>query len=1222
MRLLQRDASGGIHLTRDFYDHEIPRYTILSHTWGAEEVLFNDLQNGTGKNKLGYDKIRFCADQAWEDGLEFFWVDTCCIDKPNSTELQEAINSMFRWYQNAAKCYVFLSDVSVPSRDAVDKPSWGSCFRKSRWFTRGWTLQELIAPVSVEFFSREGVRLGTRKSLEHDIHDITGLPLGVLGGNPLSQFTISDRLAWAEKRETTRKEDRAYSLLGLFGIHMPLIYGEGERGAFERLRKKLRHNWATEQPRVIMENDAQFTPRTHMYADHMQVDALYSSPRERVVEQDPDHLAGLQTVSPRVDKRAFEEANPGWSNDLCGTYHGDLETTRPSKRRSPATLIGEDRSATGLSGANGDSVDATTKQSLVDQLYFAKIDERLINLTTAQGKTCRWFLAKPEYKAWSEVTTQSDDGGFLWIKGNPGTGKSTLMKLLFEEAKLRTKDDPSQIMLSFFFLARGTIEEKSTIGLYRSLLHQLFTKAVDLRDSLEWMTADGARSIQRNGWFEPALQRTLTEAVSKLGKRSLTIFVDALDECDQDQAASMVCFLEELCDHAREEKVQLRICFSSRHYPTVVIQKGIEITLEDEDGHTNDIEHYIRSKLRLGKAKHAESLRSEIRDKSSGIFLWVVLVLDVLKKEYPNSIISINAIRTRLRQIPRGLDDLFEMILKRDEENLEQLHVCLKWVLFAMRPLKPQEFYFAVQLSIDKENSGYWDEEDIGLDQMGTFVRSSSKGLAEVTRNKASEVQFIHESVRDFLLGRYGRQWSRASESFNGHCHDKLKDCCLAQVKAPINQIVNISDATLRGAEATELREDLSMKFPFLKYSILNVLGHANSAQEHGVEQGSFLDAFPLLQWANLHNAFERHVIRRYTQTVKLLYILAEKNLAHLIRIHPRIESSFDVGQERYGPPIFAARATGSHEAIQIILKSLQARAKHVDPAFQDLCTLYHQTKDEGTDFGRSFTFQRQRWSTFSYLQSRGDQALFLAWVYSGVTDINAKDHHGRTPLGWAVKSKHEAIIEQLLAEGADIELTDQFGQTPLQLAIESKHEAIIQKLLAKGANFEVKDQFGSTPLQSAIERRCEAIVQQLLAKGADIEVKNRYGYGQTPLLSATKSGHEAIVQHLLAKGANTEAKDENGWTPLMLATESNHEAIVQQLLAKGANIEVMDRNSCTPLMLATLHRNEAIVRQLLKGANAEAEDKDDQRSLWCAAWSRHEAIMQQLQSCLAQPSS
>ena len=178
------------------------------------------------------------------------------------------------------------------------------------------------------------------------------------------------------------------------------------------------------------------------------------------------------------------------------------------------------------------SIDATTKQSLIDQLYFTKIDERLTSLTAAQGTTCRWFLTKPEYTSWHDVAQQPDHGGFLWIKGNPGTGKSTLIKLLFEEAKLNAKGNSSQITLSFFFLARGTVEEKSTIGLYRSLLHQLFEKAVELRDSLEWMTADGARVIQRNGWREEALKQTLTHAIQKLGSRPLMIFVDALDECD------------------------------------------------------------------------------------------------------------------------------------------------------------------------------------------------------------------------------------------------------------------------------------------------------------------------------------------------------------------------------------------------------------------------------------------------------------------------------------------------------------------------------------------------------------------------------------------------------------------------------------------------------------------------------------------------------------------
>src|SRR5277367_329576 len=173
MRLLQVDENGDFSLTDDLINN-IPPYAILSHTWGEDhkEVNFNDLTKGPRKTKAGYKKLRFCAEQAARDGLQYIWVDTCCIDKSNNTELSEAINSMFRWYRDAAKCYVYLSDVSTHNSDENDEfseSSWGPDFWKSRWFTRGWTLQELIAPVSVEFFSEEGKRLGDKKSLEQPI---------------------------------------------------------------------------------------------------------------------------------------------------------------------------------------------------------------------------------------------------------------------------------------------------------------------------------------------------------------------------------------------------------------------------------------------------------------------------------------------------------------------------------------------------------------------------------------------------------------------------------------------------------------------------------------------------------------------------------------------------------------------------------------------------------------------------------------------------------------------------------------------------------------------------------------------------------------------------------------------------------------------------------------------------------------------------------------------
>jgi hypothetical protein len=197
--------------------------------------------DGTGKSKTGYNKIRFCGEQAKRDGLQYFWVDTCCIDKSSSAELQEAINSMFRWYRDAAKCYVYLADVSAHVADASGSSNqpWVSAFRKSRWFTRGCTLQELIVPSSVEFFSGEGAELGSRNSLERHIHEVTGIPVKALRGHNLPDFSVHERMIWAEKRNTTRQEDKAYSLLGIFNVHMPLIYGEGREGAFRRLREEI-----------------------------------------------------------------------------------------------------------------------------------------------------------------------------------------------------------------------------------------------------------------------------------------------------------------------------------------------------------------------------------------------------------------------------------------------------------------------------------------------------------------------------------------------------------------------------------------------------------------------------------------------------------------------------------------------------------------------------------------------------------------------------------------------------------------------------------------------------------------------------------------------------------------------------------------------------------------------------------------------------------------------
>lgn len=225
----------------EFSGKDVPPYAILSHTWGDGEVSFQDMQDEAGKaarKKPGYLKIERCCAIAAQDGFEYAWVDTCCIDKTSSSELSEAINSMYRWYQEAEICYAYLTDVSSqtdPSTPAVGLAS-------SRWFSRGWTLQELIAPSNVIFYATDWNDIGTKRSLRKAITDITGIHAEALLPDKDPQvFSVAQRMSWAAQRETTRSEDLAYCLMGLFGVNMPMLYGEGDR-AFQRLQEEIIRN--------------------------------------------------------------------------------------------------------------------------------------------------------------------------------------------------------------------------------------------------------------------------------------------------------------------------------------------------------------------------------------------------------------------------------------------------------------------------------------------------------------------------------------------------------------------------------------------------------------------------------------------------------------------------------------------------------------------------------------------------------------------------------------------------------------------------------------------------------------------------------------------------------------------------------------------------------------------------------------------------------------------
>ncbi|KIK14755.1 hypothetical protein PISMIDRAFT_345083 [Pisolithus microcarpus 441] len=220
------------------FDSKPPEYAILSHRWREEEILFQDIEDGKDiLARKGYAKFLDSCRRASKDGFGYIWIDTCCIDKSSSAELSEAINSMYHWYKNSALCYAYLDDVCDPV--VVRDRAWASALVRSEWFTRGWTLQELIAPRHVQFYTRDWSLIGSKVTLAHALTIVTRIPIPVLcHGLSSSRLCIAQIMSWAANRVTTRVEDQAYSLMGIFGVFMPILYGEGKH-AFSRLQLEI-----------------------------------------------------------------------------------------------------------------------------------------------------------------------------------------------------------------------------------------------------------------------------------------------------------------------------------------------------------------------------------------------------------------------------------------------------------------------------------------------------------------------------------------------------------------------------------------------------------------------------------------------------------------------------------------------------------------------------------------------------------------------------------------------------------------------------------------------------------------------------------------------------------------------------------------------------------------------------------------------------------------------
>ncbi|KAK4641591.1 HNWD NOD-like receptor bm1 [Podospora bellae-mahoneyi] len=625
MRLLERDDVGGIYPTKKLLRDQIPPYAILSHTWGPdeEEVSYKDLEDDRAVNKPGYNKIRFCADQARRDGLKFFWIDTCCIDKSDSTELSEAINSMFRWYRGAAKCYAYLVDVSIPLSSADDTSVWESAFRASRWFTRGWTLQELIAPTSVEFFSREGMRLGDRISLEQIVHEVTGIPLQALRGSLLSDFSVHDRLAWIKQRKTAREEDMAYSLFGIFDVHLPLIYGEGKEKAFERLREK--------------------------------------------IGKDDGCLADLRVTDSRHDKKRIEAAKGGLLRDsYC------------------------------------------------------------------------WILSNVQFQQWRD----GDDQRLLWIKGDPGKGKTMLLCGIIDELE---KSTPTGL-LSFFFCQATDSRINNATAVLRGLIYLLVSRQPALISHVRRPYDHAGKKMFEDPNVWVVLCEIFTSILQDPGLRMTYLIIDALDECVTDLPQLLELITRTSCTSS-----PIKWIVSSRNWPDIEEQleaatQKARLSLElNAESISTAVNAFIQNKVDqlAPKTKYDTSMVGAIKDylhsHANGTFLWVALVCQALADPK----VKKRHILAELQTFPRGLDSLYARMLEqighyKDAELCKQI---LAVAAVVRRPISLDELVSLVEMPDDVSDDQESLKEIIKL--CGSFLT-----IRERT------VYFVHQSAKDFLLGK------------------------------------------------------------------------------------------------------------------------------------------------------------------------------------------------------------------------------------------------------------------------------------------------------------------------------------------------------------------------------------------------------------------------------------------------------------------------------------
>ena len=857
---------------------------------------------------------------------------------------------------------------------------------------------------------------------------------------------------------------------------------------------------------------------------------------------------------------------------------------------------------------------------------------RIHDIADTAHSTCTWLDKHQSYLDWLSGRQR-----LLWIKGKPGAGKSTLMKYALDLAKVNESR-----FIAFFFHGRGTEMQKSLLGFFRSLLHQLLQQAANLLSSFASLYE---RKLKMEGEYEKRWKWQVGELRSHFKSymidatrlQPLQLYVDALDEAGEDVARNLIAYLHQIIMQSPKTN-GLVICFACRHYPLLALPESLSICVEEEN--RDDIVAYVRNELdcRGGHQTGVKELMKQILEKATGIFQWVVLIIPMLLRLLDQGK-SMKLVRRELQDIPAALNNLYAELLERiDLEDRSQTVKLMQWVCFAVRPLSLTELRYAMIVDQDMSSSTLKDckdsEDYVETDEnMAKRVVSLSGGLLEIrglsNTSKSSiedegpltpTAQFIHQSVQDYVIADgLGSLSHSLVTSVPGQAHFQLSRSCI--------RFMTLEDVLQEYAgPAIEVAIWPDCNLPFLKYCVENWMLHANNVEAQQISQADLLNLFAwpsskilpkiLLMYRKYSTSeISNHKIPPRGTT--FIHLASRYDLPGFLRelLQSTTGAEANAKDANGRTPLSYAAEYGHAAVVELLLErddiDVNSRHKARFTSIQYAMQINDNTAEvvrlllERGDIDISSANLRDDMSTFLIKAIRPDNTGVVRMLLEhDKVDPNAKNLHGEIPLLVAVDYQNEKMIQLLLARlDTDVNCKTEKGNTPLMQAIYTKQNAIISLLLEHpDTDINLENERGWTALSSIFEYQSDGVwkddamedlARRLLDRGAETE--RRTEAGNTPLLSAVNLGLLKSTKLLLERGANVNAKDKDGDTPLSATVVVESINFVAFSVQGDVNVSAEDTSREASVSLSVSKRRREIAELLLQWG-VDIDSKDNKR--------------------------